>query len=180
MGSGSGRKGFWGGLAAAFCLSACAWNAPDEPPAELVAPASAEAGIALCDPWLSQLASAALAGTLAEARELANHGDFESALCLLDRAERKLPPEPALHAARASLLCDLGFPRAAELEFERAVALEPGCPELWQGLGIVRLQLGLEHEAEEALSNARGIEENRLELALTHGARSDATSANPR
>jgi tetratricopeptide (TPR) repeat protein len=161
-------------------LSACAWNAPDERPAELVAPPSAETGIALCDPWLSELASPALAGPLAKAREIAGEGDFEAALCLLDRAGRNLPPEPALHAARASLLCGLGFPRAAELEFERAVALEPGCPELWQGLGIVRLQLGLEHEAEEALTNARGIEENRLELALTHAARSDAAGANPR
>lgn len=179
MGSGAGKKGFRGGLAAAFCLSACAWNAPDERPAELVAPAASETGIALCDPWLSELASPALAGPLAEAKELADQGDFEAALDLLDRAARTLSPEPALHAARASLLCDLGFPRAAELEFERALALEPDCPELWQGLGIIRLQLGLEHEAEEALSNARGIEENRLEVALTHGARSDATSANP-
>jgi tetratricopeptide (TPR) repeat protein len=140
---------------------------------------SVEAGIPICDPWLSDLASPALAGPLEDARDLSDCRDFEAALCLLDEAARRLPAEPALYAARASLLFDLGFPRAAELEYERAVALEPNCAPLWQGLAIVRQHLGLEHEAEKALSNARSIEQDRLGLAFTRGAPADPAGAHP-
>lgn len=129
------------------------------------APEPATEECLLWGPWIAELASPGLSTPLEEARARADQGDFEGALELLE--EEGLSPEPALYAARASLLVDLGFPRAAELEYLRALNLDPACADLWRGLGVVRLQLGLERMAESALHNARSIEEHELGLVLT-------------
>jgi len=161
-----------GALAAGLLASACAWNAADEPHEVRAPAAETSEECLLWGPWVAELASPELCVRLDEARALADKRDFEGALKLLDQPGDGLAPEPALHAARASLLVDLGFPRAAELEYVRALNLHPECAHLWRGLGLVRLRLGLENMAESALDNARSIDEHDLGLALTRSSAS--------
>ncbi len=169
--------GVHGALAASLLASACAWNAPDEQRNLRAAPYYGTEECLLWGPWVADCATPAMAGRLEQARLRAEKQDFEGALRVLDQAAEDLPPEPALHAARASVLVALGFPRAAEAEYVRALNLDPDCPHLWRGLGFVRLRLGLEQMAENALHNARCLEEAELGLAFSRGTGPESPAA---
>jgi len=136
------------------CASACV--SPERPPAPSGTDRPKAPGAnTVCGSWLDELASDALAPRLTEARAWARAGDFEGALDVLDEAAEELPAEPALNAARAEVLTAMGFPRAAELELERALVLAPDDGRLWMRLALVQSRLGLATKAEEAMQRAR-------------------------
>jgi len=102
--------------------------------------------------WLEEGESPAVVGRLARVRSVAT--DLELSLGLVDIALVDLPGQPALHAARGGLLVEMGFLRAAELEYQCAVELDPARSRSWWCLGLVRHRLGLHHGAEQALTQA--------------------------
>jgi len=117
--------------------------------------------------WLEEGESPAVAGRLARVRSVAR--DLELSLGLVDRALVDLPGQPALHAARGGLLVEMGFLRAAELEYECAVGLDPARPRSWWCLGLVRHRLGLHHGAEQALTQAFELGMREPELLQLQG-----------
>jgi tetratricopeptide (TPR) repeat protein len=107
--------------------------------------------------WLEELATDRFRPRLAQARGLATAGELEAVLELLDVAGEELPPEPAIQATRAGVLAEMGFPRAAELELERALAQAPDDGQLRRALAVVRDRLGLITKADEAQQQARAL-----------------------
>jgi tetratricopeptide (TPR) repeat protein len=116
-----------------------------------------DGAVELWGAWIEELATDGFRPRLAQARGLAAAGEFEAVLELLDDARAELPPEPAIQATRAGVLAEMGFPRAAELELERALAQAPDDGHLWWALAVVRNRLGLITKADEALQQARAL-----------------------
>jgi tetratricopeptide (TPR) repeat protein len=69
-------------------------------------------------------------------------------------ALRKNPDSPELHNRLGSLLVQKGFPKDAEVEFERAVNADGGFYPAWYNLGLVRSSRGDELGARRAFSRA--------------------------
>jgi tetratricopeptide (TPR) repeat protein len=124
-------------------------------PIEHAAQPDSGCALQLCGPWMEKLASEAFRPSLAMVHGLAAVGDYDGVLDVLDKARKELVPEPAIPATRAAVLAQIGFPRAAELQLERALALAPDDSNLWWALAQVRGRLGLVTKAGEALQNAR-------------------------
>ena len=80
-------------------------------------------------------------------RALAELGDSESAEALVRDGIRRFPEDFALHELHGVVLEQTGYRRAAEGAYAKAVELQPGLIVSLEGLGRVRLQLGLETSA---------------------------------
>lgn len=130
---------------------------PTGPPPAHATPRDPGGPVELWGAWIEDLATEGFRPWMAEARGLAAIGDLEGVLELLDDAERDLPPEPAVRAARAGVLFEMGFPRAAELELELALELAPDDTRLWWELALVRSHLGLPVKADEARRRAGAL-----------------------
>ncbi|MCZ6598190.1 MAG: tetratricopeptide repeat protein [Planctomycetota bacterium] len=116
--------------------------------------------------WVERGVAPGAAELLSEARAEARVGDLESATETLDEALLHFPSDPALLKARGVVFAEMGFTRAAELEFERAAWLDPSCAGVWWALGTMRLALGLSMSAVEAFEHARMLGGDDAELAL--------------
>ncbi len=92
--------------------------------------------------------------------------DLEGAIEILDEALLESPAEPSLLRARGTILAELNFLRAAELELERASGSDPTCPFTWWALGYVRHALGLTNGAAQALRVALELGARDRELLL--------------
>ena len=77
-----------------------------------------------------------------------------SAIAILGQGLRYHPESKELHAARGALLAELGYRRAAEVDLERALELDPDQRTVWRQLGEVRLALDLPKKAIPALEEA--------------------------
>jgi len=84
---------------------------------------------------------------LETSRALFRLGDLESAEALLRDGARRFPDDSAVHELRGVVLEESGYRRAAEAAYARAVDLQPGLVRALEGLGRVRLHLGLESSA---------------------------------
>lgn len=155
----------WGFVALALAITACAsprrGNTNPAP-----ARADAEAATRLED-W-STAASLWHALFLADpdrptaacreaARALFRLGDAESASHLLDLGLAAHPEDPDLLTLKGEALVAMGFRRAAEDCFERALSVEPRRVEALIALGRLRIDLGLEGSAVEPLQLAVDI-----------------------
>lgn len=92
------------------------------------------------------------------AAALAELGQREDALALLDRALDLFPGEPTLLASRGRLLAAMGFRRAAELDLLEATKQDPDDPVLWAALGEVQLALDEPRKAATALDRAISLD----------------------
>jgi len=84
---------------------------------------------------------------LETSRALAELGDPDSAEALLSDGVRRFPLNAALYELHGSVLEEIGWRRAAEAAYVKALELQPGLVFSLAGLGRVRLQLGLETAA---------------------------------
>ncbi|AKT39698.1 CheR family methyltransferase [Chondromyces crocatus] len=101
----------------------------------------------------------------AEARRLANAGETERALTLLDEAIVAEPMETSLYLLRATVLLDVGRAEAASQDARRAMMLTPQSPAAHLVSAAAAVQTGEEAEAARGLRNART-----LLLGLSEGA----------
>jgi tetratricopeptide (TPR) repeat protein len=84
---------------------------------------------------------------LGTSRALWELGDPDSAEALLRDGLRRFPEDAALYELHGVVLEETGYRRAAEGAYARAVELQSGLIVSLEGLGRVRLQLGLESAA---------------------------------
>lgn len=91
------------------------------------------------------------------ARALFRLEDSESAAHLLDQGLAAHPEDPDLLAMKGEALVAMGFRRAAEDCFERALRVDPRRVEALIALGRLRIDLGLEGSAVEPLQRAVDI-----------------------
>lgn len=84
---------------------------------------------------------------LETSRALAELGDPNSAEALLRDGLRRFPEDSALSEFHGVVLEETGYRRAAEGAYARALELQPDLVLALEGLGRVRLQLGLETSA---------------------------------
>ena len=81
-------------------------------------------------------------------------GDIDGAFEELDSAIHQQPENPVYLSARGHLELQLGFLRAAEVDFEQAIEMDPENAQAWSSLGRTRLELGLYVRAVRALEQA--------------------------
>ena len=81
-------------------------------------------------------------------------GRIDDALEELEAGRAAAPEKPLFYAARGYLELCLGYHRAAEGSFERALALEPDDAASWAALGRARLALELHVSATRAFERA--------------------------
>lgn len=84
---------------------------------------------------------------LETSRALLELGDPDSAEALLRDGVRRFPEDGALHELHGVALEESGYRRAAEAAYVRALELQPALVRALEGLGRVRLHLGLERSA---------------------------------
>jgi tetratricopeptide (TPR) repeat protein len=85
------------------------------------------------------------------ARALIELGDLESARGVLELGLRRDPGHPALLEMQGDVLARMGFRRAAEAAYVQALDAEPDRPHALLELARIRIDLGREHLALEAL-----------------------------
>ena len=165
MGIGSRRGIRRGGLLAlALTLGACASTSSPNTPS-IPTPAREEAVAATRAQDWSKAASLWHALFLADpdrpaeacreaSRALFQLKDSESATHLLDMGLAAHPDDPDLLILKGEALVSLGFRRAAEDCFERALRIDPRRVEALVALGRLRIDLGLESSAVEPLQRA--------------------------
>jgi tetratricopeptide (TPR) repeat protein len=94
---------------------------------------------------------------LESARALWKLDDRDSAKNTLDAGLERWPNDPDILELQADILCDMGFRRAAEMNYCKALEIDPSRADTWLSLARVRMELGLE-------AGARTACEKRIEL----------------
>ena len=85
------------------------------------------------------------------ARALIGLGEIESAQLMLDRGIELFPEDVELRLMCGQLLCDRGFRRAAELNYQVVVRKAPRHADAWLSLAEVQLDLDLPANAKRAV-----------------------------
>ena len=161
-----------GGLAGALCVSvACSVAPGGSGRATTASPAQNEIARAreatrsgdwaLAAPlWRRVFASNLDAGAEAcreSARAMLELGDVEGARSVLDAGLQRYPEDGDLHELNGNALERLGFRRAAESSYLRAMALEPDRMSTLLALGRLRLDLDLHAAALSVLKRRLGL-----------------------
>jgi tetratricopeptide (TPR) repeat protein len=94
-------------------------------------------------------------------------GSVEDAIAVLSDAIDDFAGCASLFEARGALYLEMGFPRAAAGDFQRAVALASDHAHGWYALGHAYEVLGLYHQAREALEQALDLGEVEASVFLS-------------
>jgi tetratricopeptide (TPR) repeat protein len=117
--------------------------------------------------WLAVEPEPAARSVLENACLVEQTGSAEDAIGVLNDAIDDRQDCASLFLARGALYLCTGFPRAAAGDFQRATSLAPGETRAWYALGHSYEELGLFHQALEALARARDLGDSGAPLFLS-------------
>ncbi|MDD9908942.1 MAG: tetratricopeptide repeat protein [Ahrensia sp.] len=87
-------------------------------------------------------------------KALAGNGDLQKALKTIQRAQTPDNPDWKLHSAEGAIYDQLGKPKLARIEYQKALALSPNEPSVLSNIGMSHLLEGDQRAAETYLRRA--------------------------